>query len=369
MKKLILKKTQKILVILIGAVIIGAGTVGYAVTSGVIYLGPSIPNVIITGNGTTDVGVNVTFGASVNGTPAYPLHFFWSSGHQVGTGAIFDASFSSPGIYYISLMVSMDNNHAKTSVTAKEIVNSDPSVTISESKNLIDAGQSITFFSSISGGTGPYSYSWTYPGSSSADPTMQLYTDIGGVYVTVTDSAGYSVNSNILNPIINSDPFVTASSNTTYTDVGSPVSFSASPYYGTSPYSYSWTWNGNVISVSSNFSYSFDQSGQQTVYVTLKDKLGETSTSYIVIEVEKDPTVSISASQQNAPTGTDVSFIANTNYGLSPFTYSWYINGVYEGGYSALYYTFNNAGNYNVEIIVTDSAGQSATATITETIT
>lgn len=366
MKQLI---SKKILVILIGVVIIGSGTVGYAVASGAIYLGPSIPKVIITGNGTTDVGMGVTFGVSVNGTPAYPLYFFWSSGHKVGTGTTFGTSFSSPGTYYVSLLVSMDNNHTKTTVTAKEIVNSDPSVTINENKNVIDAGQSISFSSSVSGGTGQYSYSWTFPGSSSADPTMQLYSDIGGVYVTVTDAAGYSVNSNVLNPIINSDPYVTASSNTTYTDVGSPVSFSASPYYGTSPYSYSWTWNGNVISTSSDFSYSFDQSGQQYVYVTLKDKVGETSTSYVVIEVEKDPTVSISASPQTAPTGTDVSFIAETSYGLAPFSYSWYIDGVYEGGSQALYYVFNNAGNYNVEIIVTDSAGQTATATITETIT
>jgi hypothetical protein len=361
--------SKKILAILAGVVIVASGTVGFAVASGAIYLGPSIPKVTITGNGTTDVGISKTFGISVNGTPAYPLYFYWSSGHKVGTGTKFSTSFASPGTYNVSLLVSMDNNHTKTIVTAREIVNPDPTVTISENRNLIDAGQSISFSSSVSGGTGPYSYSWTYPGSSSADPTMQLYSDIGGVYVTVTDAAGYTVNSNVLNPTINSDPFVTASSNTTYTDVGSPVSFSASPYYGTTPYSYSWTWNGNVISTSQDFSYSFDQSGQQYVYVTLKDKLGETSTSYVVIEVERDPTVGISASPQNAPTGTDVSFLPLVNNGLAPFSYSWYVSGVYAGGDFGLYYTFNVAGDYNVEIIVTDAAGQTATATITETIT
>ena len=362
--------SKKILAILAGVVIVASGTVGFAVASGAIYLGPSIPKVTITGNGTTDAGMSVTFGISVNGTPAYPLYFYWSSGHKVGTGTKFSTSFASPGTYNVSLLVSMDSNHTKTTVTAKEIVNTDPTVTISENRNLIDAGQSISFTSSVSGGTGPYSYSWTYPGSSSADPIFQLYASIiGGVYVTVTDAAGYSVNSNILNPTVNSDPYVTVSSNTTYTDVGSSVSFSASPYYGTPPYSYSWTWNGNVISTSQDFSYSFDQSGQQYVYVTLKDKLGETSTSDVFIEVEKDPTVSISASPQTAPTGTDVSFLADTSYGLASFSYSWYIDGVYEGGSPAMYNIFNTAGNYNIEVIVTDSAGQTATATITETIT
>jgi hypothetical protein len=361
--------SKKILAIIAGVVIIASGTMGYAIASGAIYLGPSIPKITITGNGTTDVGMGVIFGISVNGTPAYPLYFYWSSGHKAGTGTSFSTSFASPGIYNVSLLVSMDNNRTKTTVTAREVVNPDPTVTISENKNLIDAGQSISFTSSVSGGTAPYSYSWTYPGSSSADPTMQLYSDIGGVYATVTDAVGYSVNSNILNPTVNSDPYVTASSNTTYTDVGSPVSFSASPNYGTAPYSYSWTWNGNVISTSQDFSYSFDQSGQQYVYVTLKDKLGETSTNDVFIEVEKDPTVSISASPQTAPTGTDVDFLAETNYGLAPFSYSWYIDGVYEGGSVAMYNTFNTAGSYSIEVIVTDSVGQVATSTITETIT
>ena len=85
-----------------------------------------------------------------------------------------------------------------------------------------------------------------------------------------------------------------------------------------------------MISTSQDFSYSFDQSGQQYVYVTLTDKLGVTSTDFISIEVEKDPTVGISASPQTGPTGTLVSFLANTNNGLAPFSYSWYIDGVYE---------------------------------------
>lgn len=361
--------SKKLLAIIAGIVIVASGTTGYAIASGAIYLGPAIPGIHIVGNGTTDVGVSVEYGISVNGTPAYPLYFYWESGHKVGTGTKFITSFPSPGTYNVSLIVSMDSNNTKKTVTATEKVNSDPTITISENKNLIDAGQSIAFSSSVSGGTGPYSYDWSYPGSASPDPTFQLYADPFGMSVSVTDAAGYSVTSNTLTPTINTDPFVIASSNTTYTDVGSPVSFSASPSYGTTPYSYSWTWNGNVISTSQDFTYSFDQSGQQYVYVTLTDKLGETSTDYVFIEVEKDPTVSISASPQTGPVGTDVSFLANTNNGLAPFSYSWYINGAYAGGYVAMYNTFNAAGTYSVEVIVIDTAGQVATATITETIT
>jgi hypothetical protein len=376
---LVLKNRQKILLIVATVAIMSSGAFGYAVISGAVYLGPSIPKVTITGNGTTDVGLNVSFGVSVDRKAPYPLQFFWSSGHNVGSGATFTTSFSSPGTYYVSLLVSMDSNHTRTTVRAKEIVNTDPTVSISENKNMIDAGQNITFISSVSGGTAPYYYTWSYSGSSSADPTMQLYADPGGVYVTVTDASGYSVESNTLYPTINPDPYVVASSNTTHTDVGSPVSFSATPSGGTSPYSYSWTWDGNVISTSSNFTYSFNQSGQQYVYVNMKDKLGKIATDSVIIEVEKDPTVNISASQLTASAGTGVSFIANINYGISPFSYSWYIYRVYAGGTSTLYFTFNgssilhfifnNAGTYKVEVLVTDAVNQSAVASITETIT
>ena len=361
--------SKKLLSIIAGIVIVASGTTGYAIASGTIYLGPAIPGIHITGNGTTDAGVTVAYGISVNGTPAYPLYFYWESGHKVGTGTSFHDSFSSPGTYNVSLIVSMDNNHTKKIVTATEKVNSDPTVTIHENKNLIDSGQSITFSSSVSGGTAPYSYDWSYSGSTSPDPTLQIYADTFGISVSVTDAAGYSVSSNTLTPTVNTDPFVTVSSNTTFTDVGSPVSFSASPFYGTTPYSYSWTWNGNVISTSQDFSYSFDQSGQQYVYVTLTDAMGVTSSDYITIEVEKDPTVSISASPQNAPVGTYVSFLPLVNNGLAPFSYSWYINGVYEGGDFGLYYIFSTAGEYNIEIVATDTTGQTTSATIVETIT
>lgn len=75
--------SKKILAIIAGIVIASSGTLGYAVASGGIYLGPSIPRVTITGNGTTDVGMPVHFGVSVNGTPAYPLYFYWSSVHSL----------------------------------------------------------------------------------------------------------------------------------------------------------------------------------------------------------------------------------------------------------------------------------------------
>lgn len=372
--------SRKLLTIIAVIVISTSGGLSYAVASGVIYLGPNVPGFNITGNGSTDVGIAVNLSVKLDSAPVSALSYLWFANGKSGTSENFVVTFNSPGSYNISLQISMSNNHTKRTEYAKEVVNSDPTVTISENKNTIDAGQNITFSSSIKGGTGPYTYAWSFDLSlNKSNPTVSLspippppFPGGSGIQLAVEDAAGYVAISNSLNPIVHNDPLVVATSNTSYTDVGSQVSFSATTYFGTSPYSYSWTWNGNIISTSQDFSYSFDQSGQQNVYVTITDQVGMTASDSILIEVEKSPTVSITASEQDAPVGTQVSFTANVNNGLGPFSYQWYINGslVNSGDYgSALYYTFNGAANYVISVIVTDQAGETATAQMTETIT
>lgn len=361
--------STKFIVVIASIILVAGGSAGYAVATGAIYLGPSVPDFNVTGNGTTDIGVPVFLTVKLDSSPSSTPYYLWYANGKTGTAQHFNVTFGKSGIYNISLKISMSNNHTERTKIFKEIVNSDPVVAISENKNVIDAGQNISFSSIVKGGTAPYSYCWTFPGSSSPDPTMQLYSDFGGVSVVVVDAVGYAVTSNVLNPTVNSDPLVIAESNTSETDVGSPVSFSASSSYGTTPYSYSWTWDGKVISTSASFAYTFNQAGQQYVYCNLTDKVGMTSSDYVIITVEEDPTVSISTTQQNAPAGSFIGFEANINNGVYPFSFVWYVDEVNEGGSQFLYYTFNNAGSYNIEVVATDNAGKSSTAYFTENIT
>lgn len=361
------RKTLSIVIAVLAVSVAGA-SVGYSIDSGIIYLGPSIPNFNVTGNGSTDVGVPVHLSISLDKAPASKLYYIWYANGRAGYNSGYTTEFNSPGIYNISLKVSMSNNHTSVSRSIREIVNPQPTITISENKNTIDAGQSISFSSRVSGGTGHYTYSWSFfPGSSEANPTVQLYSDLFGITATVTDSVGGSGQSNALYPTINSDPFVMANSNVSYTDVGSPVTFSATPSFGTSPYTYKWTWDGAVISTSQSFSYSFSQSGTQTVDVAMTDSSGYTTTGYTVVAVSNDPTLSLTISPTSPQTGYQVMIVGNTNYGTGYFTYQWYLNGVSVNSYAdfnALYYTFSNSGYNTVEAIATDQVGMSVTAQI-----
>lgn len=363
--------TKKMLNVIIAVLVVSVAgvSVGYSINSGVIYLGPPIPGFNVTGNGTTDAGIPVYLSVTLDKSPSSKLYYVWFANGKAGYGSHFETSFSSPGTYNISLKISMSDNHTSVKRIIKETVNPVPTITISENKNVIDAGQKITFTSTVRGGTGSYSYSWSYnPGASGPDPTAELFTDFGGITATVTDSVGGSSTSNTLDPTINAGPLVLATSNTSYTDIGSPVSFSASTSFGTSPFTYSWTWNGQVISTSQAFSYSFSQTGTQTVYCTVTDKLGVTDSDYIVVNVYNDPTLSLSLSPQSPQIGNVVQVLANTNHGFGTFDFQWYLNGVSVNAYAAfnaLYYTFNSSGTYTVEVTATDQAGMSASSQIT----
>lgn len=361
------RKTLSIIIAVLAVGVVGS-SVAYSIGSGIIYLGPSIPSFNVTGNGTTDVGIPIHLSISLDKAPASKLSYLWYANGKASYSSDFTTEYSSPGNYTISLKVSMSSNHTSVSREIKEIVNPQPTITISENKNTIDAGQEISFTSKVTGGTGPYQYSWPFPFSStSANPTLKLYSDIGGITATVVDSVGGSGESNTLYPNISTDPFVIANSNTTYTDVNAPVTFSASPSYGVSPYSYQWSWDGSVISTSKSFSYSFSQSGSQTVNLQMKDSLGFAATSYTTVYVNNDPTVTLSGTS-NIQTGYEAMIVANTNHGSGTFNYQWYLNGVSvtsDASYNALFYTFNSSGSYSVNVIATDQAGVSASDTVT----
>lgn len=346
----------------------GSAAVGYSIESGAIYLGPKIPDFKVTGNGTTDVGIPVNLGIKLNSSPASQLYYVWYANGLAGYHSQYSTTFNSPGVYNISLKVSMSYNHTHVTKVIREVVNPLPSISISENKNVIDSGQSITFTSKVSGGTGSYHYNWNDFSSTSADPIESLSILLFPVTATVTDSVGGTATSNSLNPTINAGPLVLATSNITYTDVNAPVTFSATTSWGTSPYSYEWTWDGQIISHSQSFSYSFSQSGLQDVYCKVTDKVGETSTDYVSVSVSKDPTMTLSITPSSPQTGYEVEILANENYGTDFPTYQWFLNGASVNSYaafSALYYTFNNPGTYTVKAIATDSVGMSVTASIT----
>ncbi len=325
----------------------------------------------------SDVNQNVVYtAAGSGGSGSYTNYNFYLNGNSVqsGSGSQLTEDFASgPDSVYV--VITDSNGVSATSGTISQTVNSDPTVSISSSQNPTDVGKSITLTASASGGTGSYSYQWYESGSAISGATSSTYTTSDysssgtyDYYVSVTDGAGYAVNSNTIDETVNSDPTVSASSNVSSADVNYPIEFSSSPSGGTSPYTYSWTIGGTQVSTSQDFSYSFSSAGSYTVEVTVTDAIGETYSASVTVTINNNPSVSVSSSQNPTDAGNAVTFTASESGGTGTISYAWTVNGASEGSGSTLDYSFSSAGSYTIEVTVTDSDGHVASSTLTETV-
>ena len=194
-------KTASIIGVLL---LLVGGISGYVVSTLTSSLDSNSNSFEIIGNGTTDVGVILTFSAKFNTIPAGIPSYMWFVNGNYSTSNVLSYSFSSPGKYKIELRISFNNNKTYGIATAKEIVNPALSAQASASKTQILSGQTVYLNSTVVNGTAPYKFSWSlffYPGSgdyisdvfgnASAQNTTLVINGTGMYYITykVTDSA------------------------------------------------------------------------------------------------------------------------------------------------------------------------------------
>ena len=326
----------------------------------------------------SDEGQDITYDTSVSGgsgtysSYSYILYDGTSTSDSElasGSTSSFSYIYDSTGSYLLVYSVT-DSNGNTVSSSLTQTVNPDITVAISSSQNPTDAGKTVEFTSSVSGGTIPYNYTWEANGNDYYTNDINVTFSSSGSYIidlTVTDAAGYSVSTS-MSETVNSDPVVSASSNVSSADIGYPIEFSSSPSGGTAPYSYSWTLNGNVISTSQDFSYSFSNSGSYTLTVTVTDAVGETYSSSVTVTINPNPSVSISSSQNPTDSGNSVTFLSSVSGGTGTISYVWYVDSTEESTSSSFSYTFSSTGTYYINITVTDSDGHTASYSYKETV-
>ena len=315
----------------------------------------------------------VVFTASASGgSGQYNTYTFYLNGNSVQSGSNqLTETFTSTGTdsVYATVEDSMGYTSGNSN-TVSVTVNSDPSVSISSSQNPTDVGKSVTFTSSVSGGTPGYTYSWSIDGSSYTSSSVTVSFPSSGTYLvqlSVTDAAGYTQTAS-LSETVNSAPTVTATSNVSSADIGSPIEFSSSPSGGTGPYTYSWVLNGNVVSTSQSFSNSFSSSGSYTLTLTVTDSVGDTTSSTVSVNINPNPSVTITSNQNPADAGDTVLFSSSVSGGTGTDTYVWYINGLEQSTSNGFSYTFSNSGSYYVNVTVTDSDGHKASYSLKEIV-
>ena len=312
------------------------------ITQPALALNATIPT--ITGNLCNGVSAGSASANATGGTGTYT--YSWAPGGGT-TSAI---SNLSAGTYTLTVK---DANGCTTSATATITQPANALIaTIPTSTAILCNGAATgTATVNVSGGTGPYTYSWA-PGSGTTATISNLS---AGTYTAIVQDANGCITTDTItlkqSPILTTT--IPASTNVLCFG-GNTGSANASASGGLSPYTYSWAPGGQTTAAISNLS-----AGTYTITVTGNN--GCTSTASVTITQAAQINCSIpSSTNVNCNGGATGSATATASGGVTPYTYNWSSGGGSNASASNL-----SAGTYTVA--VNDANGCASTASVTIT--
>ncbi len=176
-----------------------------------------------------------------------------------------------------------------------------------------NGGSDGAIYISVSGGTSPYSYSWTGPGGFSASTEDITSLSAGTYTVTVTDANGCSVvdSFTVTEPAAISISGVVTDANCGNSDGSIDITVTG----GTLPYSFSWS-NGATTEDIINI-----PAGTYTVTVT--DANGCTATASFTVNDITDLAVTGNVFDVSCAGGSDGAIDITVTGGTAPYSYSW----------------------------------------------
>lgn len=246
-------------------------------------------------------GGQVAFTASGSGGTS-PYSFSWAFGDGTnGTGATLSHTYSKAGNYTV-ILTAKDSSTVQQTATSQQTITvtmptpPPPSLTVSFTSSPASpmVGETVSFVGSASGGTQPYSYSWSFGDSSAStgQTTAHPYSSPGvyNVVLTLKDVAGHTA-------IASQSITIKASLSASFTyspsspSVLQSVQFNASAIGGTAPYIYSWDFGDGTNGTGASVSHSYVVPGTYTVTLTVTDANGQTVTESQTLTVGISMTV------------------------------------------------------------------------------
>lgn len=324
---------------------LGAGTYNVTVTdaSGCTIQTDFFSAAVITSSGgtisITTSATNATCGNSdgtatvaISSGGTAPFTYSWSNGASGATATGLPA-----GSYTV---IVTDGSGCTATGTATVSDAGGPSTTTSSTDATCNGGSDGTATVSVTGGTTPYTYSWSNGGSTPSISGLAAAT----YSVNVTDASGCVASESVT---VGEPAAIGISISSTDENCGnSDGTATAQPSGGNTPYTYSWS-NGQTTSTATGLSAS-------TYQVVVTDASGCSSSGSITINSSTGPTVTTSSTDASCG-NTDGTATANVSGGTAPYTYAW------SDGQTGSTATGLSAGNYTVD--VTDANGCIATQT------
>lgn len=299
------------------------------------------PVVSVTANRTSlTLGGSVQFLATASGgTGTYPTYAWTESSTQLGC-----ASSSGPTLvctplslgsgWTVSVAVTDSNGWttpAQTSppVSVQGVLTAPTPVA---NRTSVDVGQAVLFTETASGGSPPYSYSWSgLPSGCLASNSPSISCTVLGagtqaVQVTVTDSGSSSATSPVLPFTSYADPVVGSPvASPLSVDAGMSSNLSVSVTGGFGPFSYAWGGLPSGCPIASPLvTCVFPTAGTYPVRMSVVDG-NQFSVLGPVLDVlvAADPTVNVTGTRASVDLGQSVTFLAVVRGGVGNFTFNW----------------------------------------------
>ncbi len=232
------------------------------------------------------------------------------------------------------------------------------------------AGKPVTCNASATGGTSPYTFSWSAPGASPSTGSGVSFTTAYATKGTfVANATATDVNnvqrSQTASIVVGAQPITVAVTCGNAT-AGKPVTCSASATGGTPPYAFSWSAPGGspATGTGASFTTTYPAKGTNVVNATATDANGVKKSATAIVVVAGQPlTASLTASPGVGTSGQPTVFSGSSSGGTTPYMFSWsFGDGSSTQLGSSVAHTYSAPGNYTVVLSVTDA--NSATASV-----
>src|SRR5437867_3139099 len=325
------------------------------------------------------------------------ITFAESSGSSVGNvpaiwaGPIAKTKFQSSKSYnHYSVLTTLETAWGLSPLTSKDgsasamtefFKNLGPQTCLSYAPTRPVVGDSISFNSTATGGTSPYTFSWNFgdsasnvPGGTGIPNTMTHTYAIAGAYtvrVNATDAKGRLASASA-SITINAPPLTVAVTASGSNEVGLAVNLTATASGGTQPYvSFVWDFGDGSTGSGNSVAHVYTASGTYSVTVTVKDSAGitATSSSYSVAVSARLQVSSVHAVPNPSEAGYSISLSATTSGGVSPVSCNWnFGDGSPSSSGCSITHVYANAANYTATVTATDNLGVTATNSIIITV-
>jgi probable HAF family extracellular repeat protein len=156
-----------------------------------------------------------------------------------------------------------------------------------------------------------------------------------------------------------------ASGTPSTTDVDIAISFHCAAMDGTPPFAFSWDFGDNTTGVGETASHAYARPGTMIAVCTVRDGSGNLASSSVTVVVSFAPSVVAAVNREAASPNYVLMFSARATGGSGGLTYAWDFGDRSSGTGNPITHAYATAGEYTASLTVRDTAGGTASSSVT----